>query len=219
MIAMAFNIALNAFLIGSFALFVWFLFKLAVGADSQQERFLRVIAIFVGALITMGAAVSGVTTSTFTASSLAEGRAASAAASATSALIPALLGFGVGFLITRTVSKGGDLAMRIMCLVGSLAVTAFIGIYIASVNVEGLLLGPNAVPNVAFVVGVLLTVILTLKAPDESVGNRQSIPQMLNDMRESVGGALGRDRNGDAAAAAAPPPSRRSSGVDPFDVV
>ena len=168
MLKTGFNVLLNVFLVGSFVLFVGTLFWAALRPTSPMERFLRVAAIFGGALVTLGAAASGATFASFTASSLAEGRPASAAAHLGSAVIPGLLGAGLGFYVTRTINRGGYRAIRVMCFVGSLAVSAFIGVYIASLNLQGLLLGPNAVPNVAFVVGVILTVVFTQKGEDET---------------------------------------------------
>jgi len=168
LVAMAFNVLLHVLLIGSLAIFTYAIIKAALSDADPTERWLRIAALFAGAMVTLGARAAGVNYATFTVNALAGARPASAAAHVAAAVIPAALGSALGFYIVRTIKRNQTRAIRIMGFIGMLAVTAFIQIYVAAASQQGLLLGPAAVPNVAFTAGVILTLVFTYDASPQA---------------------------------------------------
>jgi hypothetical protein len=158
-----FAIILHILLLGSLLLFAVVFLVTAWYAPTTMERYLRVAAVFAGAMISLGATASGVNYANFTVDALAQGRTVSAAAHFFSVFVPAVAGAGIGFFLVRTVRKSTVMAMRVMGFVGMLATTAFIEVYAQAATVAGFKLGSAALPNVAFTAGVILTVVFTLQ--------------------------------------------------------
>lgn len=171
-----FNIALHSLLAGSLLLFVCSLVASTVTEVDAREKILRIAALLAGAMIALGAQASGVDYASFAVDALAGARPASTAAKLFSTVVPAAMGIGVGFLLVRMFRKSDRLAMRLMGFVGMLATTAFLALYAQTLNTNGVVLGAAAIPNVAFSVGVLLTIIFTDNPDgDSSFGNFQSL--------------------------------------------
>jgi F0F1-type ATP synthase assembly protein I len=169
-VSLAFNIILHGLLAGSLALFIFLLIALAAREPDPRERVLRVAALAVGALIALGSRAFGTDYATFIAQAMAGTRPASAAAHVAATLVPALLGVGIGFFLTRVFGKSQRLGMRVFTLVGMLTAIAFLQMYAEAVKVDGVFMGKAQLPNIVFVVGVLLTIILT-DDPDRKPGD------------------------------------------------
>lgn len=167
--ALAFNIFLHVLLIGSVVLFAWALIRMTLSVSDPQERVLRMAALFAGAMVTLGASVSGVGIAQYTVEALAGARPASAVAEVGATLIPALLGAGIGFYVARVYKRSERMAGRVMAFIGMLSITAFAGLYATATQVNGVLLGRAALPNIAFVLGVILCILFTWD-PDERGG-------------------------------------------------
>src|SRR5690349_5505089 len=95
------NIFVHLLLVGSLAAFLYVVVKSALVEIDATEKVLRLMAMFAGALVALGANVSGLSYAEFTVGALAGARAPSAAAAALSSVIPALLGAGLGFYMVR----------------------------------------------------------------------------------------------------------------------
>lgn len=186
-----FNLALHVLLIGSLLLFTAFIFMTALTTQNRLERGMRVFAIFGGALVALGAQASGANYATFTVNALAGARPASAAAAIVTTVIPGMMGVGIGFYITRTLRTSESMAMRIMCFVGMLAITAFIQVYAQAASTVGFELGAAAVPNVAFTAGVILTAVFTLRTEEKLADVRPTLGatlvNLIRERRSSAG--------------------------------
>lgn len=161
--AIVFNIILQMLLLSSLLLFVVVLLATAFTATGGLERFLRVAAIFAGAMVAVGATASGVNYATYTVNALSQARAASAAAHLVGIILPSVIGCGIGFYLVRTIRKSETFAIRILGFVGMLATTAFIEVYAEAASRDGFKLGAAALPNIGFTAGVILTVVFTLR--------------------------------------------------------
>jgi hypothetical protein len=168
---LALNLFLHVLLIGSLFLFLTFALKSALAETDPTERVLRLMAMFAGALVALGANVSELSYADFTVGALAGARAPSAAAAAASSLIPALVGAALGFFIVRTFNKSSRRAQRLLGFLAVLSGVAFAAIYAQVAQAKGVLLGAAALPNISFVAGVMLTIVFTWD-PDEQGGMR-----------------------------------------------
>jgi hypothetical protein len=162
-VAIVFNIILQMLLLSSLLLFVVVLLATAFTATSGLERFLRVAAIFAGAMVAVGATASGVNYATYTVNALSQARAASAAAHFVGIFLPSVIGCGIGFYLVRTIRRSETFAIRVLGFVGMLATTAFIEVYAEAASRDGFKLGAAALPNIGFTAGVILTVVFTLR--------------------------------------------------------
>ena len=184
-----FNAALHVLLIGSLLIFAGFIFMQAFATTIKLERAMRVLALFAGAMIALGAQATGADYATFTVNALAGARPASAAAQVVTTVLPAFLGVGIGFYISRALRSGENMAFRVMCFVGMLATTAFIQVYARAASTVGFNLGAAALPNIAFTAGILLTAVFTVRTPEDLSRERKSstAASLVRFLRESRG--------------------------------
>jgi hypothetical protein len=180
--SIVFNIILHILLLGSLLLFAIVFLITAWYAPNTMERYLRIAAIFAGAMVSLGATASGVNYATYTVNALAQGRSISAVAHFFSIIIPVLAGAGIGFFLVRTIRTSKVMAFRVMGFVGMLATTAFIEVYAQAATVTGFKLGAAALPNIGFTAGVILTVVFTLRPEGPETSNsaaRVFVSQLL----------------------------------------
>ena len=178
--ALVFNLVLHVLLIGTLLLFVGGIIAASVAEQDPRERILRIAALAVGAMVALGAEASGVSLATFTVGALAGARPASAAAQWGAAIIPALLGTGLGFYIVRVFKRSDLLAMRVLGFIAMLAATAFAEVYAKATQTNGVFLGVAAVPHIAFVSGIILTVVFTFDpGADTSSSNWNAVKGIL----------------------------------------
>ena len=209
-----FTIILHLLLLGSLLLFVVVFVGTAFATQDRTERFLRVAAVFAGAMVSLGATASGVNYATYTVSALAQGRTVTAAAHFFSAIIPALIGCGIGFFLVRTINKSTRLAMRTLGFVGMLATTAFIEVYAQAATLSGFKLGAAALPNIGFTAGVILTVVFTYD-PDKvgSQGSGSKLSSFVSSLaRPGRGADAGPAGARNVVPGARPAPGHPSSG-------
>lgn len=201
--SIVFSLILHILLLGSLLLFAVVFLITAWYAPSSMERYLRIAAIFAGAMVSLGATASGLNYATYTVNALAQGRTVSAAAHFFSIIIPALTGAGIGFFLVRTIRKSTIMAFRVMGFVGMLATTAFIEVYAQAATTTGFRLGATALPNIGFTAGVILTVVFTLRPDEAEAGNggaaRAFVAQLL---QRGTSGAVGRRPAGEPRTAA-----------------
>lgn len=169
----AFNILLHVLLAGSLLLFLYVIVRLALAANNPMEKAIRILAILAGVLLVLGAGAAGVDYATFTVQSLAGARPASAAASVGTAVVPALIGAAVGFYIIRVYRRSTLKAIRVLCFIGMLTVVAFVQVYAEAAQVQGVILGAAAIPNVTFILGIVLVIVFTSEAEDEAGQQKQ----------------------------------------------
>ncbi|MBB2891132.1 hypothetical protein [Flexivirga oryzae] len=157
--ALVFNIFLHALLVLSMLAFLIALLLMAFRTDDGTERLRRCLALFAGAMVVIGAQASGVSFAIFTTSSLAHARGASAAAHIFAVLVPAAAGVGLGYYFVRVYRRSEVFGLRMLCFVGMLALAAFAEVYASATHTSGVFLDAAALPNLSFVVGLVLVFI------------------------------------------------------------
>lgn len=136
-----FNVLIHAILLGAMGLFVVVLVRLTLSTYDSMERVKRVLALFAGAMVIVGAQASGLNFAEFMARALSVGRASSAAAAIVSSIVAGIAGLGIGYLLVRLFRQHNELAVRIICLVGMLSLSAFIQSYATITAASGVFLG------------------------------------------------------------------------------
>lgn len=192
MLAAFLKILLNIMLIGSMLAFVTCSVMVTLGADNVFERLIRFGALFSGGLVVLGAQVGGVGFSQFIVNALSSSGALGTTAGV---VVSGAAGASIGLLLLKTTYRGSIFAIRIMIFIGMLAATQFAEIYVSAFKKSGFSLGPAVVPNISFVVGILLCIALTYDPKDPSRG-----PHLLEQFRsgrldhiETRGKSLGAD--------------------------
>lgn len=176
-----FGLLLHLLFLGSMVGFSVALFRQTLAHEDSTERFYRILALFVGAMIALGANIGGVGYNVFAAGALSDVRIVSAGAAVVSSIIPALAGAGLGFLVAWLLRRQDDVAMRILCLVGMLALISFLVVYAIAVSANGLFLGVAALPNLVFVTGLGLVVLMTPRRSQEEAKPSKSLPAQFAD--------------------------------------
>lgn len=175
MVTIAFNVVLHVVLLGSLLLFLGTAVKEVVAEPDRGERQLQFMSMFVGAAIAVGANAVGDGYATYIANALAGSRGTSAGAAAVSYVIPSLLGIGVGFAVVAAAKRNNQMAKRIVVLFAVLSTVAFLLVYAQAVSAKGVILGVAAVPNLLFTVGVMLTLVLSLRTGDSGQSSEPGI--------------------------------------------
>lgn len=196
--SLALDIVEQVLLAGSLLLFIGVVIVLSLAEQDTNERLRRIAALAAGALVAVGAQQAGVSYATFAVKSLSGARPASAAAKVGAAIIPALLGVGIGFLVSRKFRSSERVAMRLMGFTAMLATTAFLQVYIIAAQKHGASLGASAIPNIAFVAGILLTYILVDDKKKRSGSGSSTVAALLSPMarRFNGGGTAGNTVSG-----------------------
>lgn len=163
--SLVFNILLHLTLVGSLVIFLVLLIRVTFDTDDTTEKWMRGLGLLIGALIALGAQVSGEGFATYIVDSLATARPIGIGSQILGALIPALLGLIVAVLMQRAIERDHDKAMRFLVLVGMLGIVAFIEIYAEATSTQGVFLGAAALPNVGFMVGLGLTLLARYDGP------------------------------------------------------
>jgi hypothetical protein len=162
--ALVFNIILHGLLIGSMGCFIFFVIAGAITEPDARERGLRILALAAGALVAVGAQVVGISYASFIVNALANGRSGGAAAAVVASVAPGVGGIGLGWFLVRTYRRSTRLGTRVLGFIGMLSTLAFVAIYAQATQTKGVVLGAAAIPNVSFVVGVILTIMFKFDA-------------------------------------------------------
>ncbi|WP_103342806.1 hypothetical protein [Amycolatopsis sp. CA-126428] len=154
------NILLHVMLLGSMLVFIASSVLVTFRTDNALERAIRASALFCGAMVVLGAQAAGLGFAEFTVNALSNTDLAGTLSKVAGAAVPATFGVVMGRYLSYSVRRSENLAIRVMAFVGTLAATQFAAIYAIAVKAKGLELGASAIPNISFVVGILLYVVL-----------------------------------------------------------
>ena len=169
MLATLLNVLLNTMLIGSMLAFAGCCVWAALDDSNLMERVLRFGMLFSGALVVLGAQASGLSFAQLIANSL---NSSGAAPVITGVVVPGATGIAVGLFLIRSAQASGIVAIRVMILVGMLATAQFAELYANALAKHGVALGSSVLPNISFVVGILLYLGLRLNPRDLKRGFR-----------------------------------------------
>lgn len=166
MIVFFLSILLNLLLILALAAFIYLLFRLVTQPSSLTDRFLLAAMVLIGAMTDLAFNAAGLSV----AGSMVQGLSGASGWLLTFAtLLAGGVGIGVGWIVTRRrLWRDKKRVVRILIYLGTIATIEFILIYAQTLREEGLALGPSIVPNVAFVVCVILYLALA-SDPDAKV--------------------------------------------------
>jgi len=153
------DIAVHLLLLGSAAFFAWIVFQVATSDPS--DRPLRVLAIFTGALIVIGADAAGLSYAGFITEALGVNKPVTFGVFAVA--IPAASGTFLAWYLIRATGRSYNKAMRLFTLIGTLALVQFLLVYVEAATQNGLNLGTAVVPNLVFIVGFFLYMILNFE--------------------------------------------------------
>ncbi|MDQ1068350.1 hypothetical protein [Streptomyces canus] len=133
---------------------------LAIEPNSLTERYIRVLAFATGILVVLGAKAIGTSISFVLVRALLSGKPVSVGLLGVA--IPAAAGAAIAWYFVRTIrKKSSNIAMRVLIFIGVLSVTEFSDVYIAALRKNGVDLDATLAPNISFIVGICLYLILT----------------------------------------------------------
>lgn len=158
MVSALLKVILNIILIGSMLGFVGCGVYASLAGDGLLERMIRFSMLLSGALVVLGAQAAGLSFAQVITDALASSGILTTTAGV---VVPGAAGAGIGAFLVRFTRNGSVFVMRILIFTGMLAAAQFAEIYASAVHADGMALGRAVLPNVSFVVGVLLYVALT----------------------------------------------------------
>jgi hypothetical protein len=193
-IATVFNIALEVLLVGALLVFALLLVEMAIGSADTRERFLRLLALAGGVIFALGAQVTGIDFAGSVVDSLVGSDPAGTAAKFLLAVLAGLVAVAFGWYFTQVVLRGEIWGVRLACALGATTIIGLALILAEAIHIQGLFLEAAAIPNFAFMVGLIAGVIFSVPAAEASAGGGGGV---LTDMIGKL--AKGRGRSGDDA--------------------
>lgn len=166
--ATALNLLLHVLLVSTLLLLVGAIVKLVVAEPHPIERMARVLALVAGAMVALGAQVTGDGFANYTIDALVGVRPAGAVVEPLAVLLPGGIGVALGWYFIRVLNKSVVKGMRWVVFFGMLAAVAFTAVYAAATSTEGVMLGVAALPNASFISGIALTILVFLPEPGAS---------------------------------------------------
>jgi len=200
-IATAFNITLDVLLVGGLLVFALLLGEMAIGSAETRERFLRSLALAGGAIFALGAQVTGVDFADSVVDSLVGADPAGTGTKLLMAVLAALVAGAFGWYFTQVVLRGETWGVRLACGLGAITIVGLAVILAEAIHEQGLFLEAAAIPNFAFMVGLIGGVIFSAPAADASTGGRGGV---LTDLIGKLAKGRGASGNGTRS------PERRS---------
>jgi hypothetical protein len=197
----AYNIALDVLLVGTLIVFALLLGEMAIGSAETRERFMRWLAIACGAIFALGAQVTGVDFAGSVVDSLVGDDPAGTGTKLLLAVLAALVAAAFGWYFTQVVLRGETWGVRLACGLGAVTILGLTVILAEAFAEQGLFLEAAAIPNFAFMVGLIGGVIFSVPAAEASTGGRSGV---LGDLIGKL--AKGRGTSGDGTRS----PERRS---------
>jgi hypothetical protein len=185
---------LNAFIIlGSLGGCLGAVLLVVFNTRGWTERIVRGLAIFAGTLVVMGAEAAGLTFSSFAVSTLTHGGLAGWLIK----VAWVVLGGGAGSLLARylvsRIDGGTNLQIRIMILVTIIAHVELLEIYAQNLKRHGFVLGIGALPDIAFITGLVLYVVFRYDTGEGSA-IRANLRGRAGFSWFGLGGQRGRER-------------------------
>lgn len=166
MVVFFLSVLLNLLLVLTLATFIYLLFRVVTEPSRLTDRFLLAAMVLIGAMTDLAVNAAGLSL----AGSMVQGLSDASGWLVTySAVGAGALGLGVGWIITRRrLWRDKKRVVRVLVYLGTIAIIEFILVYAQTLQEEGLSLGPSIVPNVVFVVSMILYLALA-SDPDAKV--------------------------------------------------
>jgi hypothetical protein len=124
-----------------------------------QERIIRGLAMFTAALVALGAQAAGLTLGSGVVSTLEVRGAVGALIKLAWLAVAGLGGAALGKYLTQQLATSSAIQLRVMVFVGTVAHLVMLEIYISSFSRNGFAVGAGAIPDIAFISGLLLYIV------------------------------------------------------------
>lgn len=178
----ALNVLVHVLLLASFALFGLLMIRSIFETRNALERAIRSMALFAGALVVIGSEAADLSYSNFIIGSLGDVRPF--IFTFYGFVVPAAAGIALAWYIVHAIDRSENLAYRVYAFIGMLAVTQFAVMYGSAFDDQGFEVGQHYVPNISFIVGLFVYIILKYdpEAPSRKTG---SLLKLFSLMRAS----------------------------------
>lgn len=193
-VATGFNIALDVLLVGALLVFAWLLVEMVIFSAETRERFLRSLALAGGATLALGAQVTGIDFAGSVVDSLVGEDGMGAGGKVLVAIAAGLVAAGFGWYFTQVAVRRETRGLRLACALGAVTIIGLTLILAEAFDHQGLFLEAGAIPNFAFMVGLIGGVIFSVPAAEASADGRGGV---LSDLVGKL--AKGRERSADDA--------------------
>jgi hypothetical protein len=167
-VAAGFNLALDVLLVGALLVFAWLLVEMVIFSAETRERFLRSLALAGGAILALGAQVSGVDFAKSIVDSLVGSDAMGTSGKVLLAIAAGLVAAGFGWYFTQVAIREETRGLRLACALGAVTIVGLTLILAEAFDRQGLFLRAGAIPNFAFMVGLIGSVIFSVPAAEAS---------------------------------------------------
>jgi hypothetical protein len=189
-ISTTFNIALDVLLVGALLVFALLLAEMAIGSAETRERFLRSLALAGGAIFALGAQVTGADFAGSVVDSLVGADPAGTGTKVLVAVLAGLVAAAFGWYFTQVVLRGETRGVRLACGLGAITIIGLALILAEAIHKQGFFLEAAAIPNFAFMVGLIGGVIFSVPAADASTGSRGGVlTDLIGRLAKGRGGA------------------------------
>jgi hypothetical protein len=167
-VATGFNIALDVLLVGALLVFAWLLVEMVIFSTETRERFLRSLALAGGAILALGAQVTGIDFAGSMVDSLVGNDAMGTGGKVLLAIAAGLVAAGFGWYFTQVALREETRGLRLGCALGAMTIVGLTLILAEAFDRQGLFLEAGAIPNFAFMVGLIGGVIFSVPAAEAS---------------------------------------------------
>jgi hypothetical protein len=178
-----FTLILHLLLIGTMLALLVGIILVAFRNVSPMERLIRTFAMVAGVLVAFGANAAGVDFARFSLSAL---EAVTPESTLTATLVPGAAGVAVGAYLVRAYRRSHELGVRVMSFLGMLAVASFMQVYAVVTDTKGFFLGTAAIPNVAFVVGIILSIVFRFNEDGTQSASENRIAEFARSLKQKA---------------------------------
>jgi hypothetical protein len=186
-VTIALNVFLNLLLLSALLAFVasvaWITFW---STDIPIERVMRAFAFFGGALVVLGAQATGHGFAQYAVNAFSGVRPAGGGVQFIATVIPGGVGVAMAWYLIRSWKKNEVIGFRILAFVGMLSATSFVVVYAQAFHVKGVALGAAILPNVSFLVGIIIYMMLKFDPSSLPVSNDGKIAKGARTLRDAV---------------------------------
>jgi hypothetical protein len=163
---------------------------MAIRSAEMRERFLRTLSIAGGVILALGAQVTVVDFAGSVVDSLVGADPAGTGAKLLLAVFAGSVAAAFGWYFTQVVLRGETWGLRLACGLGAITVVGLGAILAEAIHEQGLFLDAAAIPNFAFMVGLIGGVVFSAPAAETSAGVRGGVlTDLIGKLAKGRGGA------------------------------
>ena len=161
------NVVTHIIILGGIVGMLVFIIKMIAGGENKLEKTIRTFALIAGFLLYFVTRAIGISLPQFIMTPLA--KSAPIFFGIVGMLIPLLLGVFVGWYCLDAMGRQSNLPGRIVILISTFILTMFTDVYVAVMKIpSSTQIDTNLLPNLTFVIGLLLFVVFNVKKQKSS---------------------------------------------------